>query len=371
MNNGEKISARQATRSFLIATAAPIIVTIPTYTALFSQRGAWISALIGLVICILIVKLFDVMFGNKGLEISGFDKALNLALGKKIAKIILLIVAIVLILMTSVRIRLFAERIRSMVFINASPQLLMIVFIGTVLVTSKLKLKFIGRFMELMEVILIVVFVIVIAVAAQNFDITNFYPITIYDFPGILKGSIGFLGIMSVYSFVFYLGDCIGDKENLFKTSISATAIFVLTGLGIICITIGAFGYDIVNSLSQPFFMALKNSNLLGVLEGIESIFVSFWTLADFCICIYNVTICGAIFKKIFNLSSRTTMITPVIFISYMISEILSKNIYEINKFINFVIIPIDIMLGILLPFICYLLIRIKFKKSKSNIANV
>lgn len=370
MSSEEKISAKQATRLFLIATAAPIIRIVPTYAAMYSKQAAWVSAIIAFVICLLVAIFFAKMFNSKNIKVTSMDDALGKAYGKMATKVILFIVLLMQILITATRLRVFTERIQTLVFTETTPVLLMIAFMASAFVISKIRLKYIGRFAELLEILLIIVFAIVIIISMQNFKITNLYPVTIYDIPGALYGSVSFIGIMGLYSYVFYLGDSITDKEGLLKYGKSASMLFCLAGFGLILITIGAFGYRVVEAFSQPFFMALKSANILGVFEGIESIFVTFWTIADYAMVIYHFVISGVLLKKIFNLQSRATMIAPVIFIIYMLSFLLSKNFFMISKFTDYVILPLNILIGIILPMITCLVVKIKNKKSYVKINN-
>lgn len=360
MDKEERISSRQATRMFLLATAAPIIRLVPTYTAMYSKRGALISGIIALGICIIVSNFFAKMFSDEKLKIKSMDNAFERAYGKIVTKILLALVLITQLLIIATRLRVFTERIQTIVFTDTVPSLLIISFISIALVSSKIKLKFLGRYAELLEVIFAVVFVIVIAIAMQNFDITNLYPVTIYDLPGVMYGAISFIGIMGLYGYVFYLGESISEREELRKYGRSAVSYFCLVGIGLILITVGSFGYRVVGAFSQPFFMALKNSNVLGLLEGIEGLFVMLWTIADFAMVIYNLVISGIIIKKIFNLESRATMISPLVFVTYMLSFALSKHFFMISQFTIYILIPLNIFLGILLPVTTYFVLKVK-----------
>lgn len=365
MQNSEKITARQATRLFLMAAAAPIIRIIPSYTALYSEKAGVITAVVSLALCLLVTWLFAKMFNDKSLNIQSLEGAYEKAYGKCVAKIILVIVLLMQILIMATRTRVFTERIQTLVFTETVPVLLIIVFMVTAFAISKIHLKYIGRFAELLETVLIVAFAVVIVICLQNFDITNIYPITYYDLPGAMHGTLSFLGIMGLYGYVFYLGDSIEQKEELLKYGASAVKIFCITGLFLILITTGVFGYRVVAAFSQPFFMTLKSANVLGVFEGIESIFVTFWTIADYAMVVYHLIISGVLLKKILNLKSRLTMIAPVVFITYVVAFSLSKNFFMITKFTDYVILPLNILIAIVLPVVTYGILKAKhFLKS-------
>lgn len=368
MDKDEKITAKQAAGLFLIAAAAPIIRIIPSYTALYSKKAGVITAVVGFGICLLVAWFFAKMFNDKRINVTSLEDAYEKAYGKVITKVILFFALLMQIVIMATRVRVFTERIQTLVFTETVPVLLIIVFMVTAFAVSKIHLKYIGRFAELLKAILIVVFALVIVICLQNFDITNIYPVTYYDLPGALYGVQSFLGIMGLYGYVFYLGDSIKQKEELLKAGCTAVKIFCTTGFFLILITTGVFGYRVVAAFSQPFFMTLKSANILGVFEGIESIFVTFWTIADYAMVVYHLIISGVLLKKLFGLNSRLTMIAPVVFVTYIVAFSLSKNFFMITKFTDLVILPLNICIAIILPIITYGILKVKhFLKSVSQ----
>lgn len=369
MDDSERISGRQATRLFLLATASPIIRIIPIFTATHSKRAAWISGIIGLVLCMGVAYFFSKMFNDKKNFIKSMDEAFEKSFGKVITVILMCIILLIQLFMIAVRLRIFSERIETILFIDAVPNLLMLALLPAVLVACKIKLKFIGRFTEILEIMLIIIFAVLIAIAMQNFDINNMLPVTTYDIPGALFGSLGFLAVMSSYGYVFFLGDSITHREQLQKGGMSAAMLIGVVGLGLIVITVGAFGYRVTSALAQPLFLALKSSNILGVFEGIESLFVSVWIIADFAMIIYHVVIASIILKKLFKLQSRATMIAPILFIAYMLSFALAKNFFVIMDFSNYILSPLNILMGVVIPLISFLILKVKNKKEEARSA--
>ena len=126
----------------------------------------------------------------------------------------------------------------------------------------------------------------------------------------------------------------------------------------------GAFGYNVTSVAAQPLFLALKSSNILGVFEGIESLFVSVWIIADFAMLIYHVIIASVLLKKLLKLQSRAIMIAPILFVSYMLSVVIAKNFFVIMDFSNYIIAPLNILMGVVIPAISFGGIYIKNRKS-------
>ncbi|MBR5227670.1 MAG: GerAB/ArcD/ProY family transporter [Clostridia bacterium] len=362
MDNSERMSGRQATKLFLIAAISPLIILIPNFVASHAGKAGWISAFIALGFCVGFAVIVNNLFNNKKKNIINLENAFEHAFGKAITKGLLVLLLVIQLLLIAVRLRVFTERLETLLFVDTVPSLFMIVLLSAVFVASKLKLKFLGRFSELMEIVLFIVFAIIISICLQNFDITNLYPVITYDIPDILFSTVAFLALFASYSYIFILGESITDRHQILKSGITSAVIICAIGLGVICITIGAFGPNVVTAFSQPFFMALKSADILGVFEGIDSMFVSFWILTDYAMIIYHTVISGAILQKLFKLQSRSTMVAPIIFISYILALALAKNFFVITEFTNNIVIYLNIFLGMVLPVIAFIVLKIKKK---------
>jgi len=368
MDDSERISGKQATRLFLLATASPIIRIVPIFTAVHAGKAAWISGIIGVCLCVLVAYFFYKMFNNDKMFIKNLDEALEKSFGKGLTIIIMCIILVIQFFVLAIRLRTFTERIETILFIDTIPSILMLGVLPAVLVACKLKLKFLGRFTELLEIMLTIVFVIVIVIAMQNFDITNIIPVTTYDIPGAFLGSIAFLSVMASYGYVFFFGDSITQRHQLLKAGTSAALLIGIVGIGLILITVGAFGPKVTSVLAQPLFLALKSSNVLGVFEGIESLFVSVWIIADFAMLIFHTIIASVILKKLFKLQSRATMIAPILFIAYMLSIVIANNFFVIMDFSNYIISPLNIVMGVIIPMLSFIIIKTKNRNKESSL---
>jgi len=158
-----------------------------------------------------------------------------------------------------------------------------------------------------------------------------------------------------MFTFAMFFGDKIRDKENIKKTGIFAAVTTGVIGLLGIVITLGTFGEDLLPTLSQPFFMALKVINLFGVLERIEAVFITFWVVADFVLIAYNVLIASNICKQKFKISKRKLAVTPIVFLIFILSIMIANNYFALQViFINYVA-NIVLILGLIVPITTYI----------------
>jgi spore germination protein len=149
-----------------------------------------------------------------------------------------------------------------------------------------------------------------------------------------------------------FFGDKIKDKENIKKTGMFAAITTAILGLFGIVITLGTFGKDLLPTLSQPFFMALKVINLFGVLERIEALFITFWVVADFVLIAYNVLIASNICKQKFNLSKRRIAVTPIVFIILILALVIANNYFSLQVIFIKYLAEISLALGLFVPII-------------------
>jgi len=159
MDDSERISGKQATRLFLLATASPIIRIVPIFTAVHAGKAAWISGIIGVCLCVLVAYFFYKMFNNDKMFIKNLDEALEKSFGKGLTIIIMCIILVIQFFVLAIRLRTFTERIETILIKDSITSLLMLGVLPAVLVACKLKLKFLGRFTELLEIMVLILLI--------------------------------------------------------------------------------------------------------------------------------------------------------------------------------------------------------------------
>jgi len=351
---GDKISVRQFFIIYVIGVAALIIRVLPRYTSIFAKEGTWIASLVAaLPMFLLIYILYKMMRKGKDESlIESFERIL----GKTGSKIVLLIYLIACIMFLTFRIRYFAEKCMTSIFTNVQVEFFVITVLVLVYLITKNNLQAFARFTEFIwiPVLLFVAFVLFICI--PDIQLENIYPVTIYDTDNILKG---ILPIMAVYVYLpcmLFLGDSVNGKEKFFKTGIRYITIIALLGAIITFTTVGIFGADLSQDLTQPYFTALKNIELFKAIERIEALAITFWIVTDIILIVILVYIVTTLIKRIFNMPSRKIFVVPVLFLEYVLSIYLANNVFELEYYSRGIGAVIYIAMGMLVPILIYVI---------------
>ena len=360
----EKISIFQTVAIYILVSIVPVVRYFPIIMTGSAGKGAWVAAILSIIPNILLVltlhTLINKLKTKDGKQVQTFSDVFNTVYGKVIGTVITIIYLIWTILFAAVELRLFGERLISTTFTYAPIGFFLITMLILVFFVVRGKVANLGRFAEFFLELFIIVIIFVVITASSNFNFTNFWPVTIYDGKGIAMGILKGTNVFNMFTFSLFFGDKIRDKENIKKTGMIAAIGTATIGLLGILITLGTFGEDLLPTLSQPFFMALKVINLFGVLERIEAVFITFWVVADFVLIAYNVLIASSICKQKFNLSKRKFAVTPIVFIILILATIIANNYFSLQVIFIKYLSEISLSLGLFVPIITLGVARIR-----------
>lgn len=362
MNNTKgKIGLRQALVIFFLASVSPLIRLIPSYLSESSKQASWLVPIFAIIPLLILILILNTFFNKaKNRSFNSLEEVMESAYGRGLTKVILVIYVIWQIILCAVQLRLVAERYATTLFFYSSEKIFVILSLVLVFFALKGNFETLARFSEIGAIILLVILSLIAVIAIQNFDVKNMYPVTIYDAKGVGLGMLSVVSIFSSLTYIFFMGDIINDKENLLKSGKHLSIWYAFITLLIIFVTVGCFGYKVVNAFTHPFFIALKSTRFMEMLEGIDGIFVSLWLMMDFFLVCYYLFIVTVLLKKIFKLKSRKTIVTPLVFVIYILAFLVASSFFELTEFSSKFLVPINLGLGFGGVLVTYLILKIK-----------
>ena len=358
----EKISIFQTVAIYILVSIVPVVRYFPIIMTGSAGKAAWLAAILSILPNILLVFVLNALMNNikskDGRKVEALTDVFDAVYGRVIGSIIAIIYLLWTIVFASIELRLFGERLISTTYTYSPIVFFVISMLVLVFFVARGKISSLGRFAEIFLELFVIIIVFVLLTASSNFNFANFWPVTTYDAKGIGIGILKGTDIFNMFTFAMFFGDKIKDKENIKKTGIFAAIITGIIGLIGIIITLGTFGEDLLPTLSQPFFMALKVINLFGVLERIEAVFITFWVVADFVLITYNVIVAINICKQKFKMTKRKIAVTPILFIIFILSTIIANNYFALQViFVNYVA-NIVLILGLIVPIVTFLVAK-------------
>lgn len=165
--------------------------------------------------------------------------------------------------------------------------LIILVFIGTLLYTSKYDISIIGRLCEVFIVVAFIEIFIAIMGLVPFIEIDNILPMFSTKYINIIKGIIVFSGASLLPNLL--LLDYKGDLK--FRDIQYGYIIGSLLMILVLFIIVSIYGCEFARIVRFPEFMILKKIDILGYFNNIENVLVTEWMV--------NILICAFVCCKV------------------------------------------------------------------------
>ena len=309
---------------------------------------------------IILNSLINKLKTKDGKSPESLDKVFKLTFGSFIGTAINIIYIAWLVILAATQLRAFAEKFISTMLIYTPKQFFLITMILVVFFTCKGKIATFGRFAEFTAGVFVCVFAFIIIAAMKDISMSNLWPVTIYDTKNILLSLRDVFSPLSIITYSLFLGEYIINKDELKKEGMQASVLVTFISLIIVVLIIGIFSATVAKVFPQPFFMALKVISVFGVIERIESVFITIWIAVDFTIISYYILACTNICKNTFKLSERKIAVAPVVLLVYFLSMFLARDYFSFDMLYRNYILIINIIFGAGIPLAAYIVARLR-----------
>ncbi len=354
----EKISVRQLILLFIMVTFSPSIRVFPSVTASIAEQVGWLSPLMAATGLIVLVFIVQSLF-KKGKDLNLSDIIYKIA-GNFIGRIVVFIYFLWILILLALYVRYYTERILASIFPSTSMQFFIIIMLALVFYVIRGGLVPLARYSELIFILFIPGLSTIILLAFTKFKMTNILPVSFKDILPIATGSYNILGIWGYFLFLFFFADKVSDKEHIKKHGIKSALFVTIIAILIIAITIGVLGADLTSRMTLPFFAVVKTISLFNVIERLESALLSIWIIADFFIISVFAYIAISIVKSLFRTIGTKSFASPIILLTYTLSQYLAVNRFELEKFSNHFALQLNILLEFIVPLIIFVIGKIR-----------
>ncbi len=352
------ISIKQLIIIYLLAVSSPLVRIIPKNVSIVSKDGSILTPILVLIPFLILLYVLNTLMNKSG-EKSLQDVYIKI-FGNFIGKIILILHIAWIFVLISIYVRYFADRYASTILIFTPIHFFILTILMVVFVVVRKKIEYFGRTMEIFGLLFSIVVIGLFIISLIDVKVSNIYPVTVYDALDSLKSVPLLLGILSYITFMFFLGEEVSNKQDFKKYTKYLTSRITFFNVFVILTTVGVFGYTLTSEFNLPFFMFLKNIQLITVVERFESIFISFWFVTDFAIITLFIYIISKLIKKVGNLEHSKTSITPLIFGTFVFSLYLISSTFELYKFSDQFLLYINVGYAVVLPIIAFIVGKIR-----------
>ena len=348
---------RQAFIILILAIGAPILRVIPNYISYFAENAVCVYVILFLIPAFLLVFILQSLIKN---NMKSLYDVYQEIFGKFINKIITFIYIVWSLFLASLYLRMFGERFLGTILFDANLVAIIILMSFFVYFIVNQKIDVLGRMSEVLIFFFGLIGFGIFLLVFSKIDIKNLWPITHYDTIPILKGVIPLLSLGSYITGLMFLGDKISDIETFKKKGNITVLILALISIILVLSTVGVFGYRLNLQFLFPYFITLKNINILNTIERIESLVISTWLATDTIIISFFTLITLTLIKKFFNLNSHKKFSPWVVIFIVIISINFAPNAYAIETFTRNYCSWVNIILFLILPFIAFCIGKIR-----------
>ena len=360
LSSREKISIRQAVIVYILFVFSPSIRFLPIYAAKIGERAGWVIPIFSILPFIFLVYIIQALFkDNKEANLS--DIILEI-LGKTFGRTLLILYLIWQMISLGILMRNFSEKFLTSVLPNTPMNFFTVTILAVVFYATRDGIIYITRTTEVLFILFTGIFTSLFIFTIPNLKVINLFPITPYDILPLIKSSLSSTSIWSVFTYIFFFGDRINDKEHIKRFGIQGAVYLLIATLMLLIQTIGVYGYSIIKRASLPYIIVVKSISLLRTVERIESIFVTSWAIVDFVPLCVTVYIIISIIKSLFSLSEEKSLVSPIIIFTFIFSQYVAHSSFELENFSNYISLPIGITLGFVFPLIIFIIGKIRKK---------
>lgn len=302
------------------------ILLTPGGLAVESKQDAWIASIIGGLIGLLVVWLYNSV-GNNFYNMSLIDYTEKL-LGKWLGKTVFLLFALFLFINCSTIVWFVGDFVTTQIMPETPIQFTNILFVAVIVMGTRLGLETFARAGEILFPWVIGLFILLVIFTSKDIKFENVQPVFEYGMKPILRGSLLYVSYSSLTLIVLmmifptYVNNLKEAKKSFLSgTLIGGIMIFIVTTL---CILV--LGPEITARNSFPTYILAKKISLGGFLERLESIIAVLWFITIF----YKILLYfyGAVigFAQILKLKDYRPLTLPLGMILVVLSLVVFPN---------------------------------------------
>lgn len=352
----KKISMRQAIMLIIGMIFSPAVRLFSSFVSGKGDQASWIAPIFsGLFMLLFMFVLWSLIKDNRN-----FYQHLEYAFGFKISKVIGVVYIIWGILLTSVQMRYYSQRVASTIYTEIGMDIFVIILVGICVYSLQKGISVIARMNELLLPVIIVVSVIMLALLTPDISVKTLVPIS--DWTSLMHVSVFNLASFGYLSFILFFVDEINDRETFKKYTAISTIAVTLFSVWLFITVIGTLGPHIIERLPYPFFAVVKQISLGEFLQHIEAFVITLWILSDFVL----ISLIGAATVKLYGNITGSKDVRefnlPYFALCATLVTVMGRTNHELEILSEKLFIPLNLLFLFIIPFIVFVVGKIKQK---------
>ncbi|KOS68499.1 hypothetical protein AEA09_08020 [Lysinibacillus contaminans] len=354
------ISARQFTIITLLSSMGTTIIIIPSSLAEIVKQDAWIAAILGVAISLLLIKLY-ITVGNIIPSLS-FVEVNEKVLGKFIGKTISLAFIIFAYLSVGELLYFIGKFMQTEVMPETPTVAFSILFMLIIMFATYLGLEVFARSAEILFPVFLLLFVIFVIFISPDINIQNIQPLFEATTGSFIYGILLFISAFAFPSVVLLM--IFPSGINVIKSAQKGFYIGTLFGglILIILITLSILVLGATNTSLRTFpsYALAQKISIGNFLQRIEIIMTFMWitTIYIRLFIYFYATVKGL--GQLLNIKDHRPLILPLGMIAVALSLIVHPNIVHSDIFNKEIWLPYSSIFAVFLPLLLLLIAKIR-----------
>ncbi len=335
MGESDVITERQLSVLVFICLLSPLLRTVPDMPVLFAGRAAWLSPLAALPLAVIVLKVIDALVGDAPPGAGLAEMSLG-ALGSVGGRVFCAALALWLSFYAGSVSRSASERLLSAVYPDGSGGILILIMTALAAAASLGTAKALTRTAELFLPLIASVLAVILLAAATDVETDYLLPVTWGDGGNIALGALPVFDVMGLHVyFLLMRGRVRADRPSRRFPFLAATA---LTALAVTAVTLGIVSDRLALRLQNAFFVVIRNIELLGVVERVESVLVAVWILTDYVMLAALIFMASDIWRVVFRAKRRGLFVWASAATAAVCAFLIAPDAFALTKWTDFII---------------------------------
>jgi len=355
-----KISPHQFKLLVILSYIGTTILPTPSRLAFDSKQDAWISAILGTILGLLLVWLYNSLGNNFG-SMTIVEYIENL-LGKWLGKLISILFIIFIFLNCTTLVYILGNFIATQMMPQTPMQATTVIFVIVIIYGTRLGLETFARLGEILYPIIFIILVLFVILISKEVDFNNLQPVFESEIKSIAKGSLlytsysTFTLIPLMMIFPAYINNKKEAKKSfLTGLLIGGIIIFIIT---ILCILV--LGAASTARSVYPAYVLAQKINIGGIFERIESIITLLWFVTIFFKTILHFYAVAFGLSIVFKLKSYKSLTIPLGMILVVLSLVVHPNSVAANTWSTTTWLSLSLTFAFFLPLLLLIIAKVK-----------
>ena len=352
------MSVRQILVLLFCALISPMVQALPTLTAATAGEGAWLTGLLAFPALLVMYAVVHLLL--RTVPGGGLAQVFQMVLGKVLGGALTILYGVWALFLLCLHARLYAERMLSVGYRNASMAILLLVLLAMLLWQCSKKLAAFARSVEIFYLALSLGLGLVLFFSVSQMALENVLPIWVEDLPGIATATLVPLGVAGMGIYAAFLGGQIaprdGDKKRCVKWLAVACLVMAALQFGVL----GQLGPELSVEIDQPFYVVAESVGIYGAFQRVESVIIALWVFSDLALLGLLVFSCRTMVGAILGERRRRWLVPALLALTFLGAMFLLPDEFMAREVASRGMLIGNLILGCAVPALLLLVRRVK-----------